>query len=99
MKELILKLNHFIFKSYYSRIDQHFRQYTFFKSVDILRQNYQHDKILIRNAENNFRSALKELDSIRAELSNMRMQQIANPGTISQLNKMFGTDFTDSKDN
>jgi hypothetical protein len=38
-------------------------------------------------------TAMKEIEQLRKELSNIRMQQIANPGTIEHLNDMFGTDF------
>lgn len=98
-KKTILKINFILFNFYYSKVDTHFHQWTFFKSVDLLRQNYEHDKILIENANQGFKNALHELDACRKELSNIRMQQIAKPGQINTVNKMFGTDFTDSKNN
>lgn len=99
MSLIILKVNYFLFSWYYSRVDKHFHQWTFIKSVKLLIQHYDHEQLLHKNANANFRMALNELDATRKELSNLRMQQIANPGQMETLNKIFGTDFNDSINN
>lgn len=96
---MLLKLNHFLFKWYYSRVDKHFHQWTFIKSVKLLIQHYVHEQLLHENANENFRGALNELDTTRKELHNLRMQQIATPGQIDVLNKAFGMDYDNPKDN
>lgn len=98
-QKLILKLNHWLFKWYYSRVDRHFCQWTFFRSVKLLIQHYEHEQLLHKNANTAFRDCLNELDATRKELSNLKMQQIANPNTIDVLNKSFGTDYTSPNEN
>lgn len=98
-KSLLLKLNHWLFKWYYSRVDKHFWQWTFIKSVKLLIQHYDHEQLLHKNANANFRGALNELDATRKDIHNIRMQQIASPGQIDGLNRMFGMDYNNPKDN
>ena len=89
----------FFFWWYYRLVPEFFHQWPPITSLKILVQNYEHDQLLKKNANEAFRSALKELDETRKELHNLRMQQIANPGTIDVLNKGFGTDYTNPIDN
>jgi hypothetical protein len=99
MSALILKLNYLLFAWYYNRVDIHFHQWTFFKSVKLLIQNYNSELILKSNAHKHNRDLINDLDATRKELHNLKMQQIASPGQMETLNKIFGTDFNDSINN
>lgn len=98
-KKLLLWVNHLFFWWYYRRVSDHFRQWTFFYSVKMLIQNY--DSEIFRNKGTNevLRGSMAENDRIRKELHSLKMQQIAEPGTIEILNRTFGTDFTQPTDN
>jgi hypothetical protein len=96
---ILLKINHYLFKWYYRRVDKHFHQWTILKSISLLIQHYEHEQLLHRNANANFKNAIKELDSIRSELSNLKMQQVATDSQIRGLNRAFGTNFTPPTDN
>ncbi len=95
----VLKLNHLIFWWYYKRCGEHFQQWTFIKSVKLLISNYEHDKLFSKNAHNSLMSAIKEIDELRSENSNLRIQQIATDGQIRWANKNFGTDWTPPTEN
>jgi len=99
MNELILKLNHIIFRKYYSRVDPHFKQWTFFKSVSLLRQNYEHLNMMYKESQKLLSQDSKTIDTLRSDLSNIRMGQLASDKTITQLNKVFGTKYTKPNDN
>lgn len=96
---LILKLNHLIFWWYYIKQSEHFRGYTFFKSVSLLRQNYEWLADVHKESVKEKLALIMECDRLRSELNNYRMGQAAKPEQITQLNKMFGTKFTKPTDN
>jgi len=97
--KILLKLNHLIFWWYYKKQSNHLKGYTFFKSISLLRQNYEHLTEVYKAEQNQLSDCIKEADRLRSELSNIRMGQAANPEQITQLNKMFGTNFTKPTDN
>lgn len=99
MKDIILKLNYFLFSWYYSRVPDHFKQWTFLKSVKLLIQNYKHDQLILSIEMKASSSATKEASEARKELANLKMQMLANSGQINKLNNMFGTDFTTPEEN
>jgi hypothetical protein len=66
---LVLRINHLIFWWYYRKVDNHFKQYTFFKSVSLLRQHWEHDQFVIKGQNELIRKAINEN-------SNLRIQQI-----------------------
>ena len=94
-----LKLNHLIFWWYYRKVDNHFKQYTFFKSVSLLRQHWEHDQFVIKGQNELIRNAIQEERRLNNENSNLRIQQIATDGQIRWANKNFGTDWTPPTEN
>jgi len=99
LSELNLLLNTFVFQWYYKRVPEHFRQWTFIKSVDLLIQNYKHQQIELKGKDEVIAGAIKEETRLKNELSNLRIQIIASSQQIEILNKSFGTDFKPSSDN
>ena len=99
MKNIILKLNHILFWWYYKQVDDHFKGYTFFKSVSLLRQHYEHAEFIIKGNNQTIRTAIKENDELRRENSQLRISQIATDGQIRWANKTFGTDWTPPTEN
>ena len=97
--KFLLKTNHFIFKWYYKRCGDHFRQWTFLKSVKLLIQNYQHMKLLMKNEEEHNRNLTKDNDSLRKQLFDMNMKQIANNGQIKWANETLGMNIHDNSEN
>lgn len=98
MKKLVLKLNHSIFKWYYKRCGDHFRQWTFFKSVKLLISNFEHLQLLLKNAEAHNRNLTRDTDQLRKELFQNKMQQM-HPDHIDWVNDVFGTDLHKNTEN
>lgn len=98
-KNILLKLNHFIFSWYYKRVPKHFHDWTFIKSVKILISNYEHLNLIFENEIKSKINLIKENDALRKEVSNLRIQQIASSSQIRGVNKMFGTNWTQPDDN
>lgn len=96
---LVLKINHLIFWWYYRKVDNHFKQYTFFKSVSLLRQHWEHDQFVIKGQNELIRNAIQEESRLNKENSQLRIQQIATDGQIRWANKNFGTNWTPQTDN
>lgn len=99
MKAYILKINHILFYWYYKRVDKHFHSWTFFKSIKILISNYQHHELLFKNELKHNQALIKDNDKLRSELSNMKMNQIANDGQIKTINDLFGTKYIPPTEN
>ena len=97
--QIILKLNHFIFAWYYNQVPEHFRSWTFFKSIDLLIQNYNHQK-WCKDRQGEFISRVqREYESQVKELNDLKMRNIATESQINWANRTFGTDFTKPSDN
>lgn len=94
-----LKLNHWLFSWYYKRVDKHFHSWTFIKSVKILIQNYQHHDLLFKNELKHNQALIKDNDKLRAEISQIKIEQIATDKQIRDVNQMFGTKWTPPADN
>lgn len=92
-----LKIHRIIFWWYYRLVDDHFKGYPIIKSIKLLRQHYDHEVLCHQGTKKVLRTAMEEADKCRKELNALRMQQIANPGTLDVINRIFGTDFPDSK--
>jgi len=90
MKKLKLKLNHILFWWYYRLVDDHFKQYPVIKSIKLLRQHYEHEVEWHNGTRKVLKTASEEIDRYRKDLYNIKMNQIANPGTIDVLNRAFG---------
>lgn len=99
MKTVILKINHIVFWWYYRKVSDHFKGYTFFKSVDLLRQHYEHAEFVIAGNNKVIRTAIHENDELRKQNSQLRISQIATDGQIRWANKVFGTDWNPPTNN
>lgn len=96
---MILKLNHILFWWYYRQVSDHFKGYTFFKSVSLLWQHYEHAEFVIKGNNKTISTAIKENDELRKENSQLRISQIATDGQIRWANKAFGTEWKPPTDN
>lgn len=92
-------LNRILFFWYYRLVDDHFKQYPIIKSIKLLRQHYDHEYEYNKQLRGVIQTGINEVEEWKAKYLNLKMQIIANPGTIDKLNDMFGTDFTNQKDN
>lgn len=99
MRNFILKLNHIIFWWYYNRVNDHFKQWTFFKSVKLLIQNYDHLGLMHKGTCKSLRDSFEDADSLRKELSDIKIKMIASDDQIRSINKSFGTNWTPATDN
>ena len=99
MKKLKLKINHILFHWYYNRCGDHFRQYTFFKSVKLLIDNYKHNFLLIENEQTHNQNLTKDNDRLRSELNSLKMKMVANDKQIDFMNEKFGTNYSNKSDN
>ena len=96
---MILKIHHWLFSWYYEKVSDHFKQWTFKKSVDLLRQHYVHEQFLTKSKQDLIDSIMVENEKLRKENLNMKMQLTANDNQIDFSNNKFGTDFRKSTDN
>lgn len=99
MSKYILMFNHIIFWWYYNRVNDHFKQWTFFKSVKLLIQNYDHLRLMHKGTCKSLRHSLEEADSLRKELSDIKIKMIASDDQIRSINKSFGANWTPATDN
>lgn len=99
MKNVVLKINHILFSWYYSRCGDHFRQYTFIKSVKLLIEHWKHDFSLIENEKSHNQNLTKDNDALRSELNNLKIKMVANDKQIDFLNEKFGTNYSKRSDN
>lgn len=96
---MLLKINHFVFRWYYNRVDAHFKQWTFFKSVKLLIDNYRH--CLFRESQNEklISEAIKREDKLTSELNRIKMSLVASDHQIDSINEFFGTNFNKTSEN
>lgn len=99
MKKLLLNINYLIFSWYYKIVPDHFKHWTFIKSVKILIQNYEHRNLLFKNEQDHNKALIIDNDKLRIELSQFRISQLASSKQIKDLNKMFGTNHNTPEDN
>ena len=99
MNNFLLKVNHIVFHWYYSRCGEHFKQWTFLKSVKLLIQNYNHTQLLLRNAEKIESFAIKEADKERKMRLQLEMQLMADDSLIGSVNRIFGLGLPKSENN
>lgn len=95
----LLKINHILFWWYYRKVSDHFKGYTFFESIRILRQNYEHGSFIINGQDKLIITYRDELEKLRKENSQLKISQIATDGQIRWANKAFGTDWTPPTEN
>jgi regulator of replication initiation timing len=99
MKKRLLKINHVIFFWYYRSCGDHFRQYTFFRSVSLLIQNYKHLSKQFDSSEKHLGEVIRTNTKLSDEISSLKMQMIADQEQIKDINKTFGTKFLESNKN
>ncbi|BFP39520.1 hypothetical protein FGF1_03650 [Flavobacteriaceae bacterium GF1] len=93
MKRLKLKIHHIVFKWYYKKSSDHFKERTFKKSVKNLIDNYEHAIFREKGLEEVIRNASKREQEMRTKISNLELKLRGVPQhVIDPLNKMFGTD-------
>jgi len=97
--KILLKANHLMFPWYYKKISDHYKKYTFKRSVDLLRQNYEHSLFELKGKDDVIGTSINEIERYRNELQSIKMQLISGNETIGFINKKFGTDFAKSNDN
>ena len=86
----ILKINHFLFNWYYKKCGDHFKQWTFFKSVKLLIQNYEHQTLLYNNGQEHIAALIVDNNKMRKELFDIKMNQIASDDQIDILKFSIG---------
>lgn len=93
MKKIILKINHVLFWWYYNRVSEHFRQWTFFKSVRLLIDNYEHALYREKGLNEVVDKAIKIEEEMKSEISTLRLRAMGvSQEQIDPLNKMLGTE-------
>lgn len=93
MKKILLKINHVLFWWYYNRVPEHFHQWTFFKSVRMLIENYEHSQIINIGLNEVIAEAIRIEEKMKSEISALRLREMGvSQEQIDPLNKMFGTD-------
>ena len=99
IKEIVLRINHFAFSWYYRSCGNHFKQWTFRRSVKILSQNYNHQQHLLKDSENQKRELIKANDRLRKELFNIKINQCANMQEVGTVVKIFKGNINSVSDN
>ncbi|MES2732241.1 MAG: hypothetical protein V4714_10845 [Bacteroidota bacterium] len=84
---------------YYSKVGDHFKQWTFEQSVLMLIYNYEHLKKLHDIEISSVVRYAQEASELRQELYRLKMQQTANPDTIAALNQALGADIPNPNEN
>ena len=92
MKEIKLKLNRILFWWYYKRVPIFFHKWPILKSIDLLKQNYEHCESRYEGLETVVSNASKREIEMRTEISNLRLKILGvSQETINPINKAFGT--------
>lgn len=92
LKRIILKVNHILFWWYYKRVPEFFHQWTLLKSINLLKQNYEHSLFREKGLEEVIKNASKREQEMRTQISNLELKLKGIPQeSIDALNKMFGT--------
>lgn len=94
-----LRIDKIIHRWYYKRVDEHFRQFRFRRSVILLHQHVRSYEDAYESQKKLALNAAKNADAYLKELQKLRMQQAANPDLLRDVNRMFGTDFPTSDEN
>jgi hypothetical protein len=97
---MLLELNHILFAWYYKRVPVHFRQWTLFKSIHLLIQNYNHQQLLLESERRCTQFASEEAENLRKQLQAYQWKELGvDPATTMRLNTMFGTDMPAGNEN
>jgi len=97
---ILLKINHFVFSCYYSRVDEHFRQWTLFRSISLLIQNYNHQRDWWESDKKHLSDVIAKNDVLHKQIRAYQWKELgADPTTTMRLNNMFGTDMPTGNEN
>ena len=99
MEKLELKLHHLWYSWYYKKVPVFFRKWTFRKSVDLLRQNYEHSQFENDQKDKLIHEAIKSEQKLRDELASIKIKLVAGNDAVKWSNEKFGTNFNDASDN
>jgi|TARA_R110002153_G_scaffold61561_1_gene166036 hypothetical protein len=89
----VLKVNHILFWWYYKRVPNFYHQWTILKSIDLFRQNYEHQEFVIKGKSEVISGAIKREREMQAKISNLELSAMGiTQDKIDPINKMFGTD-------
>lgn len=94
-----LTASKFIFKWYYKRVPLHFHSWPFFKSVNLLIQNYVHSNSQYNSNEKHLGELIRENTRLHNKINKMELQQMMTDGQIDFVNKNFGLDINKPSDN
>jgi len=87
----LLKFNHIIFWWYYKRVPEFYHQWTILKSIDLLKQNYEHKDFIIKGNEKVISGAIKNEREMTSKISNLKLKLMGvSQDKIDPINKMFG---------
>lgn len=93
MKHLKLKIHHWLFKWYYRKCGDHFKERTFRASVLNLIDNYEHTLFREKGLDEVIRNASKREQEMRSYISNLELRlKGVSQEMIDPFNDMFGTD-------
>jgi hypothetical protein len=93
MKErFFLKINHIIFWWYYKRVPEFFRQWTILKSINLFRQNYEHQEFMLNGKDEVISSAIKTERRLQEEITNLKLKLMGvSQEKLDHINDVFGT--------
>jgi len=98
-KKIKLRLNHIVFWWYYKRVPKFFHQWPLLKSIEYLKQNYEHQEFVIKGNEAVISNAIKEEQRMKKEIINLRLQMTATDEQIDWANRVFGLDLRKKSEN
>lgn len=98
-EKVLLKLNHILFWWYYKRVPKFFHQWRLLKSIDLLKQNYEHQELVINSNEKVISGAIKEERKMKDKITELELKLMGvSQKTLDSFNKMFGTDLKGKSD-
>lgn len=85
-----LKIHHFLFAWYYNRVPKFFHQWPLFKSIDLLKQNYEHLEFVIKGKENLINRCIEREKQYMTRIRNLEFQIMGiTQEQLEPFNKMF----------
>jgi len=99
MKKLILKVNHLVFAWYYNRCGDHFKQWTFFKSVKLLIQNYYHCDEWRRSSDKLLGEVIRENTQLHDKITRIELKALIDESQVDFINSSFGLNLPKASEN
>ena len=92
-ESLRLKWNHLIYWRYYKRVPEFYRQWCYLKSMELLKQNYEHHKLIIKGNEEVISNAIKRERENILKIANLELRAKGiTQEQIDRVQRPFGTD-------